>query len=288
MRGFRAKDADRDRFVELIEAAYVDGQLGTEDRELRVTRALSAETLDELETLTRDLQLPAGYVPPQPPAGPAFRPQRLVGMLVALGAVVVVLGAGVVSLVLFASTGSDTGGSTGVDMISEQASPVPVPVPGAEEPGESEVEPFAMTANQVSRFLRRYETRFGTLDAWDVSFYPARVSVDVPVRGSRPRFETWSWDGGWERTSEPRATSPSHTAVVDLGRIGPARLMANIRTAERTLDVQRGTFSHAVLWPFDEVGPTLNLHVTNTFGESGYLRTTLAGDRIVLRLPYGG
>ena len=61
MRGFRAKDADRDRCVELIEAAYVDGQINDADRELRVGRALSAETLDELATLTRDLSeyLPA-------------------------------------------------------------------------------------------------------------------------------------------------------------------------------------------------------------------------------------
>lgn len=69
MVSFWAKDADRDRFVERIEAAYVDGQLGAADRELRVGRALSAETLDELETLTRDLQLPQGYVPPAPRPG---------------------------------------------------------------------------------------------------------------------------------------------------------------------------------------------------------------------------
>ena len=73
MREFRAKDADRDRFVELIEAAYVDGQLGPADRELRVGRALSAETLDELETLTRDLQLPPGTVVPATAPAPAPR-----------------------------------------------------------------------------------------------------------------------------------------------------------------------------------------------------------------------
>jgi hypothetical protein len=283
MDGFRAKDADRDRFVELIEAAYVDGQLGAEDRELRVTRALSAETLDELETLTRDLQLPAGYVPPPPPEKRTVRPRRLLGVLVALGAVVALLGVGVASLVLFASTGGESGSSTGVDVAPEQAVPDPI----TEETGETRVQPFAMTASQVSRFLRRYEAEFGTLDAWDVSFFPDRVAVDVPVRGSRPRYETWSWDGEWERTSEARATSPSYTAVVDLGRIGPQRLIANIRTAERTLRVQRGVFTHAVLWPFDEVGPTLNIHVGNEFSENGYLRTTLPGDRIVFRLPYG-
>lgn len=60
MGDFRARDADRDRFVELIEAAYVDGQLGDPDRELRVAQALNAASLDELQALTRDLQLPPG------------------------------------------------------------------------------------------------------------------------------------------------------------------------------------------------------------------------------------
>ena len=56
MGGFRASDADRERYVDVIETAYVDGQLGDQDRELRVSRALTAETLDELDLLTRDLQ----------------------------------------------------------------------------------------------------------------------------------------------------------------------------------------------------------------------------------------
>ena len=64
MGGFRAKDADRDRYVDIIEAAYVDGQLGEQDRELRVSRALTAETLDELDSLTRDLQRPPGAPAP--------------------------------------------------------------------------------------------------------------------------------------------------------------------------------------------------------------------------------
>jgi hypothetical protein len=288
VREFRAKDADRDRSVELIEAAYVDGQLGDADRELRISRALSAQTLDELETLTRDLQLPAGYVPPAPPnqvvAAPPSRPRRVGGVVAGLGLFIALVVAGVtgfVALLMFAM-------SSEPEVVTSQGmEPAPTPI-ASEEPAEvPEAPSFAMTEGQVRTFLRAYEKKFGTLDAWDISFFPDRVAVDVPVRGSRPRFETWQWDGEWEQTSEPYALSGTDTGVVDLGRIGPQRLVANIRTAERTLRVQRGVFTHAVLWPFDAVGPTLNIHVGNTFGESGYLRTTLEGDRIVLRLPYG-
>ncbi|WP_210440281.1 DUF1707 SHOCT-like domain-containing protein [Nocardioides xinjiangensis] len=280
MRGFRARDADRDRCVEVIEAAYADGQIGDADRELRTSRALSAETLDELETLTRDLQPPPG--PAEPVRAPAtsgpVRPRRPVAVLAALGTAVVVVAAGAVGLAVLSTT-DDTGGQPAVE-VSGEAVPVPDPAVAGDPAG------FEMTAAGVRRFLRAYEQQFGTLDAWDVAFYPHRVGADVPVRGSRPRFEAWTWDGSWERTSEAQAIRPSHTGVVDLGRIGPDRLVANVRTAERTLGVQRGTFSHAVLWRHDEVGPTLNIHVGNTFGEGGYLRTTLAGDRVVARFPY--
>lgn len=285
MRGFRAKDADRDRYVEVIEAAYVDGQIGDADRELRVARALSAETLDELQTLTRDLQ--GRPAPVQTGAVDPSRARRLTGILVALGLFVALVGAGVTAVValLAASVGpTEQGAPAVVDADGTTYAPSDV-----DEQVEAPRAPsFTMTARDLRRFVKAYEREFGTLDAWDVSFYPERVSVDVPVRGSRPRYETWSWDGAWAMTAGPRGTGPFHTALVDLGSIGPDRLVSNIRLAERRLGVQRGVFTHAVLWDDPTAGPTLNIHVGNDFGENGYLRTTLAGDRVVLRIPYDG
>lgn len=288
MRGFRARDADRDRCVEVIEAAYVDGQIGDADRELRVARALSAETLDELQTLTRDLQQPARALPTVRTATvDPSRTRRLTGILVALGLFVALVGAGVTAVVaLFAASVGPTeqGAPTVVDADGATYAPAE-----ADEQVEAPPAPsFAMNPRDLGRFVEAYEREFGTLDAWDVSFYPERVSVDVPVRGSRPRYETWSWDGAWTMTSGPRGAGPFHTSLVDLGSIGPDRLMANIRLAERSLAVQRGVFTHAVLWDDPTAGPTLNIHVGDDFGENGYLRTTLAGDRVVLRIPYDG
>lgn len=269
MRGFRAKDADRDRFVELIEAAYVDGQIGTEDRELRVGRALSAATLDELETLTRDLQLPAGYVPPQPPARTTLRPQRLAGLLVAVGAVIVLMGVGVVSLALFAGVDTGTSTSPTVEVGSAQAAP-------QEVGDEAEVRSFAMTPAEVRTFVRAYERRFGTLDVYEVAFYPTRVGVQAPVRGSRPRFERWTWEGAWRQDTEASAVvGPG--GIIDLGGVDVRRLFANIATARKTLGVQRGKLTHVLVNDWSEV-PTVNIYIGNSFNESGYLKTTLSGE----------
>jgi len=63
-----ASDADRDRFLGLLREAYAAGRITLEELSDRVTRTLSARTLEELDAVVADLQpqrrLPA---PPAPP-----------------------------------------------------------------------------------------------------------------------------------------------------------------------------------------------------------------------------
>jgi hypothetical protein len=280
MREFRAKDADRDRCVEVIEAAYVDGQLGDADRELRISRALTAETLDELQTLTRDLQLPPGHVPQAAPTrSPTRSPagvRRLGGGLAAVVLVLVLPAAGIISLVMFAVGGSvseTAGPSGGPVVVSEEAVPVE----------EAAARTFEMTPADVRAFLRGYEKQFGTLDAFSAVFYPTRVSLEVPVRGARPRAERWSYDGTWRQDSEASAvTGPDR--VVDLGAIGISRLFANVATAKKVLRVQRGELTHVGVRNWDDLA-TVNIYIGNRFNESGYLMTTMSGVEI-RRFPF--
>ena len=284
MGSFRAKDADRDRFVELIEAAYVDGQLSDADRELRVGRALSSETLDELETLTRDLQLPAGGVvrpAAQRTATPATGARRAAGVLAGLVAFVVLVVGGVTAVVALAMFAVSDGTESTTSTASESAVPVPQEV--VEE--ATEVAPsFEMTARQVRTFLRAYEEQFGTLDVYEAGFYPGRVGVTVPVRGSRPRMERWSWTGEWRQDSEAsRVTGPD--GIVDLGTVDVRRLFANIDTARKTLRVQRGKLTHVLVNRWFDDQASVNIYIGNQFSESGYLKTTPSGD-VVRAFPY--
>ena len=279
MSDFRAKDADRDRYVEIIEAAYVDGQLGAEDRDLRVTRALSAVSLDELEALTRDLQgRPAPVVVPQVPA-PARARRRMAGTLVGLGSLVAVLGVGVASVVLVA--GADTDSATSSEV--SRPTTVPAPVQQSETVAEKQVTPFAMTPGQVKRFLAAYEKEFGTLDAWEVGFYPERVGVQVPVSRVRKRYERWSWDGTWRQDTDASAVIGPQK-FVSLGPIDVGRMFDNIARAKRSLDVPRGKLTHVLVNDWGD-GPSVNIYIGNTFNESGYLKTTLSGD-VIRAFPY--
>ncbi|WP_456694711.1 DUF1707 domain-containing protein [Aeromicrobium sp. P5_D10] len=55
-RRVRARDVDRDAAIEIVEAAWSDGQLIREEYDQRVRRLLRASTLDELEQEIVDLQ----------------------------------------------------------------------------------------------------------------------------------------------------------------------------------------------------------------------------------------
>ncbi|RYB92999.1 DUF1707 domain-containing protein [Nocardioides oleivorans] len=288
MRGFRAKDSDRERYVDLIEAAYADGQLGDADRELRVGRALSAETLDELETLTRDLQRPPGAPAPavHQVVGPArqTRTRWVGGVAVGLVAFVALVVAGVTAVVALAMFA--VSGETGVDSSRAIDSPVVVETETGTETGTGTgtTPPFRLSAGSVRSFVKAYQEEFGTLEAYEVGFFAQRVGVQVPVRGSRPRMERWSWDGAWRQDTQASAVIGPNQRV-DLGAVDVRRLFANIATARTTLDVEKGRFTHALLIRWGDEPTELNIYVGNDFDETGYLSTTPAGE-ITRRHPY--
>ena len=143
-----------------------------------------------------------------------------------------------------------------------------------------------MTAAQVRRFLDSHEAEFGTLDTFEAGFYPTRVGVQVPVRGSRARMERWSYDGAWTQDTEARRVIGAE-GTLDLGQLDVDRLFANIRRAERTLDVPRGELSYVLVNTWTDGEPTVNIYVGNDFDETGYLKTTLGGD-VVRAFPYDG
>lgn len=278
MSGFRARDADRNRVVELIEAAFVDGQLGAEDRELRVTRALSAATRDELEGLTRDLRVrpdrtgAAAPVPSLPrPANKGPRTGSRTGLAVAAVVVAAVAVLGAVPMAFLSAGSSEYSSGATVD--------ASVAAPAVEE-----VAPFRMTPADVRRFLRAHEQEFGTLDSFSTVLHPTRVSTQVPVRGSRPRAERWSYDGTWRQDSLASAVVRPG-GIVDLGSIDVRRLFANIARARRTLDVQDGELTQVGVRTDVDGAPTLNIYIGNAFNESGHLMTTMSGE-VLRRFPH--
>lgn len=285
----RARDSDRDRVVEAIEAAFVDGQITGLDRDVRVERALTAHTLGELEAITRDLQVAAEFRLAGADADPAalYRPRtasddeavRRQGrrvrnvLLLGLAGLIALVGlvAGLVSV--FAAPDDDRAVDTGQPITVGDDSPEAVPP----EVG------FTLADDDVREFLTAYQERFDTLDAYEVDFYEDWVSVQVPVRGSRARAESWAFDGDFEQRGDARAVT-SGARLLDMGDIGINAMFANLRTARRTLNVEEPQSYYVLVQTWDEE-PTVNLYVNNDYGESGYLMTDLRGN-VIRAYPY--
>jgi hypothetical protein len=274
---FRARDADRDRYVDVIEAAYVDGQLGEADRELRVSRALVAETLGELDGLTRDLQnRPAPAVPrttapvASPSAASASAAAHSVALRVVGVAAAIIVGMGVLAVFAAAPAPEALSGDS-----------VAVPREVAAPAGWDD---FTMDAASVREFVRSYAARFGSFEPHEVTFFPRRVVVLVPLPGPSPRLEVWAWDGEWTKEADRAALDDPHERV-DLRELDARRLADNVRTARGALGVEQGRFGRAVLSRSGDDPAVVTIRITNQLDETGTMTTTPGGE-IVGRQPY--
>lgn len=302
-------EKDRQRLRERIQQAVAAGRISAADGDIRLTNVSSAQSLTELSLLARDLdQLDASVaaaeraaVPvaaPAPVAAPYGAPVasassgRLVPLMI-LGVVVALVVAGAVALFVF-SAGSDKdeiGDDPGASQVAETPGiPKPPTIPGNDpEPGDDTppVVAFERTTDGIRSMLASYKEKFGTTRTTDLTMYDNYVIARVPVPG-KARDEGFMFrDGVWESWGGGiRATSPG-TEVLDLRRLDIAALLKNMAKAKRTLNVEGATISHVSMdfrSVFDDV-PNVRIYASNTFGESGYLATTLQGS-VVRSYPY--
>lgn len=277
----RARDADRQHAVDLIDDAFVDGQLTQADHELRVERALSAVTVDELEALVRDLQSPPDAVAASP------RPRRRGRLVAAVAAVLVIGGA-----VWLWST-DDESASPAPVVQAQPAEPVaPIEAPPSEAP-EPEVEeppepaPFDLTAENVRKFRRLYEAKVGTFDTYSLSLHRHSFAATVPVRGRNARAERWDFWGrkGLEKSGDPSAVTVDEK-LFSWSTLNIEAMMSNLKYARTELNLERPNDWYILVRPDYETGvPELAFYIYNKYDEAAYLHTTLAG-RITERDPF--
>lgn len=73
----RASHADRERVIEELKAAFIQGRLDKHELDLRVGKVFASRTYADLNTLTADLPVrPAAPQPPGPAPVPDSRPAR--------------------------------------------------------------------------------------------------------------------------------------------------------------------------------------------------------------------
>lgn len=295
------RESDRSTLTARITRAHDEGRIGTADRDIRLSNVRSAQSMAELDLIRRELdQLDVAMPPPvtapddrpyskfQPGAGgadadglttgAAHIPVRALAVIVSVVlAVALIIGA--VAFVGRSTGGADAGGVNGPEPGDTQASEVTAPPDQAtERPAPAPAgTTYALTAPGIRTFLQTYRKRFGTTQVVELTLYGAYAIVNVPVPG-KARQSGWLYrDKRWSSFGGVRATFPG-AQVVDTRRLKVPALVRNLARARRTLNVESPK-AYVVVRFLDSVDrvPRVDIHVSNEFGESGYLATTLDG-----------
>ena len=286
-----------------INRAHDEGRIGAADRDIRLGNVGSAQSMAELDLMSRDLDQLEAALPASPPASQvpgapydtfdpksvkrsvdvtsSGSPGRLIGIVGIVVALVLLVGAVVAFVGYRLSTSSSTGATEAPAAPSGQPespddSGVPTPDAG-----------YALSASGISEFLTTYRRKFHTSRVMDLTLYGDYAIVNVPVPG-KARQSGWLFrkDSGWTSFGGVRATFPG-SAAVDTNRLDIPALVRNIARARRTLNVESPAQAYVIIRfipRFDPV-PSVDIHVINRFQESGYLATTMEG-KVERAYPY--
>ena len=311
----KPKDDERDEVAARIKRAAAAGRISDPDRDIRLGNVRSAQSMWELDLITRELdQLEAVLSPvPQgrPPettrttAGPAYPPvsgptsrpvdsptsrpagkrSGLSGVLVALVVFVVALGVLGAVVVVGARTLqglSEDAVREATEGSGDQPAATDAPDPDSGPAGAK----YALTTPGIRGFLQVYRKRFGTNRVVDLTMYGDYAIVNVPKAKSRQESWVYREASGFTSFGGVRATFPGARPVAT-NRLAVKALVRNIARARARLNVENPSQTYVVVRfiPGADSLPNVNIYVGNKFNESGYLATTLAG-RVQRAYPF--
>jgi hypothetical protein len=296
-------ERDRSALVARIKRVAEQGRIGAADRDIRLGNVASAQTMAELDLMSRDLDqleatlssaaAPAAASAPAAatsPLGPASLPladeltdkavdtakatARSIGVVTLAIVVLVLVGAGVSAVLAFRTSS----GSSGPVEVLQTPSPIisgSVAPTGPDDTGAA----YALTGPGIRSFLDRYQAQFHTTEVVDLTMYGDYVVFQVPVPG-KARHEGWLYRNASGFTSLGGISANFPGAVpVDTRRLAIAPLLRNIAQARATLGVEDPTTTYVIVRHYrsSDEAPSVDIHVSNDFHESGYLATTLDG-----------
>lgn len=273
----KARDADRDAAIEVVEAAYADGQLSKPDSELRVERLLQARTMGEIQAITRDIRSPetlSSAAPSRPTdllgstrdVMPAAQMERrpeegsrtAVGVFVAVLIFVVLVVVGVAGAVFVTGVSDST-------LVTGEA--------------QSEAALGDLTsASGYDDFVAALTEKTGSSVVFNATIYPGYAVVEVPVDDNSQRAYGWYYDGSW---SDWTGRGTAEEERLDLADLEGATVAATLKKVARRIEDPDATYVLLNPTGRDE-GVCLSAYANNEYGETAYADATCDG-KVVFR-----
>ena len=259
----RARDQDRDAAIEIVEAAWADGQIIEADRDKRVEELLRAQTLDEIDMFTRDLQ-PARAASPVPYGPPMAAGSVGTAKSAKLPRALVVVPLVALLLVGLAAAGSISTFIGLGESVDEIASDSPTFAPGEEaEPGGVNV----LSAQGYDDFVAAVRGESGATTASSAVLYPTYAVVDLPVDTTTQRQDYFRWDG--RTLTDQNSKSTSTHERFDLGEVDGAVVVQLVKKVRRL--ATEPTSWYAIVRAPREDGSMIWAYASNEYNESVYV-----------------
>jgi len=254
-----------------------------EEHRQRVARATTAATLGDLQTLVSDLQndkapvqLPHLTEPSRMRAAAGVAGTSR-GLLVAMAAVLVLLGMGI-GWGLYGNTSSPLSFETDPGAKSDGI-PAKVLTPPRQ----------LMSLGGLTGLFEQMRQKFGDTTGYGMTIYPDYASLERPDPTEPRRALRYSYRGGFDDPSETSVSADER--VVDLAAFDVPMLVGIIRGAPETLGIDPAEVksTYVNIDPnSDMTAPPesieLSIYVSPEFGNSGYIE--LSGDGSVKRVNY--
>jgi len=297
----KPRDAERADLADRIRRVADQGRISAADRDIRLRNVESAQSRSELDLMARDLDqlettIAPGAAAPVPSAaaevgvpstGVRVEVNRRNVVIAVVFVVVTVIGLG--GLVAFgARGGSDSATVTDDGLLDPVAPSLASPSVSSSDPsGTAAGSAYRLDVRGIRWFLDAYRTKFSTTDVVDLTMYDDYVVVQVPQPGThRHTGLLYRPANGWQDFGGVTADFPG-SEPVDLTALDVPALVRNIAKARESLNVEDVSQSYVIVdyRPDFDATANVDIHVANSFGESGYLATTLDGS-VERAFPY--
>lgn len=261
----RAKNSDRDATCRTLDNALAEGQLSGEEHRHRVTAAVTATTLGELEALVADLQLPD-----QVPPAPARRRRELI-----------VTGAGIAAAVVVIAVTFGRGNDSGGGAPAPTSSPAPashvvlssVAAPDTVAPTVLKPPRDLLTTDGLAAVVDSIRSRFGDTTGYELAITTDRAFLARPDPADEHSKMVYPYRGGWDDPSrQPRSDTDDDPA--DLAAFDFAATAAAVAAAPATLNIAPADVASTYLdvdYIAEQGGLELLVKITTRSGATGYL-----------------
>lgn len=242
----RARDTDRDAAIEVVNAAYADGQLTDAERDQRSLRLREAVTFADLDAQLVDLQRPgeSGWHAPVRRIALAGDGSRKGVVWGVVGLVAVLL----VALWLPGFLAGDDGVLTETGADEEVAITSP------------------RTAKGYVELTEAVREKFDTTMVIEVSLSEDSALVKVLLEEGKRRYAWWTYDGEWDEWTVGTLSDLDEVLLLDMTDLDPDVIAPSIDAAVARVDEPDNVAAYVTRSAYRE-GQCLYVAVSNRFGE---------------------